>query len=129
MPWNEVMSKFKAGTLKSGGGGKVHSREQAIAIMMSEKRAASHGKSEYKASYDNGGIVPKTGTIHVKKGELVVPADHPAFAQILNLFESADKESPKEDKGEPTEGAQPAGPMAGMMTRPAPPSSIAGGGM
>jgi hypothetical protein len=49
-PWNEVMHKFKHGSLRSGGGGKVTSRKQAIAIMMSEKRKAQSGKSEYKAS-------------------------------------------------------------------------------
>lgn len=47
MPWDEVMHKWKTGKLKSGGSGKkVTSQKQAIAIMMSEKRAA-HGKSEY----------------------------------------------------------------------------------
>ena len=51
MPWNEVMSKWKAGSLKSGGSDKpVKSQKQAIAIMLSEKRAAQGGKSEYKAS-------------------------------------------------------------------------------
>ena len=43
------MAKFAAGKLKSGGSGKtVTSRKQAIAIMLSEKRAAAHGKKEYK---------------------------------------------------------------------------------
>lgn len=125
MPWNKVMEKFKAGTLKSGGGGKVHSREQAIAIMMSEKRAASHGKKEYKASYDNGGIVPKDGQISVKKGELVVPADHPAFKQILALFESADTEK-QDTQGEPQQGP-PAVASRIRIAQAAPPSSIATG--
>jgi Family of unknown function (DUF6496) len=45
------MSKWKSGTLKSGGSGKpVKSRQQAIAIMLSEKRAAQGGKSEYAAT-------------------------------------------------------------------------------
>lgn len=49
MPWNEVMHKWKAGTLKSGGSGKpVQGRKQAIAIMLSEKRQAK-GKPEYRA--------------------------------------------------------------------------------
>lgn len=48
MPWTEVMHKFKHGTLRSGSGGKVKSRAQAIAIMESEKRAAGH-KPEYRA--------------------------------------------------------------------------------
>ena len=52
MPYTEVMSKFKHGTLHSGSkkGKKVTSRKQAIAIMMSEKREASKGKKEYAAS-------------------------------------------------------------------------------
>ena len=50
MPYNEVMHKFKHGQLKSGGSGKtVTSRRQAVAIMLSEKRKAAAGKSEYKA--------------------------------------------------------------------------------
>ena len=48
MPYTEVLHKFKAGTLKSGSGDKVTSRKQAIAIMLSEKRAAGH-KPEYRA--------------------------------------------------------------------------------
>jgi hypothetical protein len=52
MPWNEVMGKWKAGKLHSGSksGPKVGSQKQAIAIMMSEKRAAAGGKKEYKPS-------------------------------------------------------------------------------
>ena len=51
MPFDEVMGKWKAGTLKSGGSGKpVKSQSQAVAIMLSEKRKAQAGKSEYKAS-------------------------------------------------------------------------------
>ncbi len=51
MPYDEVMHKFKEGTLKSGGSGKtVGNRKQAIAIMLSEKRAARKGKKEYRKS-------------------------------------------------------------------------------
>jgi hypothetical protein len=51
MPFDEVMHKFKHGTLKSGGSGKtVSNRKQAVAIMLSEKRAAKKGKKEYKSS-------------------------------------------------------------------------------
>jgi len=46
MPWKLVMSKFKAGTLKTGSGKKVKSRKQAIAIMMSEKHKAKLGMKE-----------------------------------------------------------------------------------
>lgn len=45
MPSSEVMHKFKAGTLRSGRSGKkVTKRDQAIAILMSERRnEAQHG--------------------------------------------------------------------------------------
>jgi hypothetical protein len=51
MPYDEVMHKFKHGGLHSGSkhGPKVKSRDQAIAIMMSEKREAEDGKEEYKS--------------------------------------------------------------------------------
>lgn len=52
MPSDEVMHKFKGGDLHSGSkeGPKVKSRDQAIAIMLSEKRAAEGGKTEYKSN-------------------------------------------------------------------------------
>ena len=52
MPYTEVMHKFKHGGLHSGSpsGPKVKSRAQAIAIMLSEKRAAEGGKKEYQPS-------------------------------------------------------------------------------
>lgn len=50
MPWNQVMDKWKAGKLKSGSSGKpVKKQKQAVAIMLSEKRAAKAGKKEYQA--------------------------------------------------------------------------------
>jgi len=55
MPWDEVMHKWKAGTLKSGGSGsEVRSQKQAIAIMLSEKRAAQGGKTEYQSTRKRG---------------------------------------------------------------------------
>lgn len=50
MPWDQVLSKFKAGGLHSGSktGPPVTSRKQAIAIMLSEKRKAAGGKAEYQ---------------------------------------------------------------------------------
>jgi hypothetical protein len=49
MPWNEVMGKWKSGQLRSGGTGpRVTNRKQAIAIMLSEKRKAEEGKTEYQ---------------------------------------------------------------------------------
>lgn len=54
MPYDEVMGKFKRGTLKSGGSGKqVTSPKQAVAIMLSEKRAAAKGKKEYAPRSQN----------------------------------------------------------------------------
>lgn len=50
MPWDAVMSKWGNGTLKSGGSGKpVKSQKQAVAIMLSEKKAAAGGKEEYQS--------------------------------------------------------------------------------
>ena len=61
MPYDEVLSKFKRGALRSGSktGRKVTKRKQAIAIMLSEKRAAEGGKSEYKPRRKRG-FGPKT---------------------------------------------------------------------
>lgn len=51
MPFDEVMPKWKAGNLHSGSktGPKVKSQAQAVAIMLSEKRAAHGGNKEYKS--------------------------------------------------------------------------------
>jgi hypothetical protein len=51
MPYTQVMAKWKAGKLRSGSasGPKVTSQKQAIAIMLSEKRA-SKTKPEYRAA-------------------------------------------------------------------------------
>jgi len=51
MPYDEVMGKWKAGILRSGGSGRpVKSQKQAVAIMLSEKREAEKGKKEYQPS-------------------------------------------------------------------------------
>ena len=53
MPWDQVMKKWSTGALKSGGSGKpVKSQKQAVAIMLSEKRKAEAGKSEYQSAYE-----------------------------------------------------------------------------
>jgi hypothetical protein len=51
MPFDQVMKKYGKGDLHSGSksGPKVTSRAQAVAIMLSEKRAAAGGKKEYAA--------------------------------------------------------------------------------
>lgn len=50
MPYDQVMSKWKRRTLHSGSksGPKVRSHAQAVAIMLSEKRKADAGKTEYQ---------------------------------------------------------------------------------
>ena len=60
MPSNLVMSKWKAGTLKSGGSGKpVKSQKQAVAIMLSEKRKEDA----------NGGVYPEGPKLAKAPGE------------------------------------------------------------
>lgn len=51
MPFDEVMDKFRKGTLHSGSdsGPKVTNPKQAVAIQYSEKRAAQGGKREYQS--------------------------------------------------------------------------------
>lgn len=57
MPWDQVMHKWKKGTLKSGGSGKpVKSQDQAVAIMLSEKREAAGGKKEYQSKKPLDGL-------------------------------------------------------------------------
>jgi hypothetical protein len=49
MPWDEVIGKWKSGSLKSGGSGKpVKSQKQAVAIMLSEKRKSGENP-EYRS--------------------------------------------------------------------------------
>ncbi len=63
MPYDQVMSKWKAGKLHSGSdkGPKVKDKGQAVAIMLSEKRKAAGGKKEYQSSAMKGlkGAKPK----------------------------------------------------------------------
>jgi hypothetical protein len=56
MPFDQVMSKFKKGSLHSGSkkGPEVKDRKQALAIMMSEKKEAEGGKGEYKSKKKKG---------------------------------------------------------------------------
>lgn len=52
MPYDQVMSKWKSGDLHSGSksGPPVKNQKQAVAIMLSEKRAAQGGKTEYQSN-------------------------------------------------------------------------------
>ena len=56
MPWDEVMSKWKAGRLRSGSkeGPQVKSQAQAVAIMLSEKKKAAEGDKEYEGVHKLG---------------------------------------------------------------------------
>ena len=56
MPWTDVMHKYGKGELHSGSksGPKVKNQKQAVAIMLSEKRAASGGKKEYASKAIEG---------------------------------------------------------------------------
>jgi hypothetical protein len=65
MPYNQVMHKFKTGALHSGSksGKLVKNRKQAIAIMLSEKKKAEGGDSEYKADNENFGGNMKSKSI------------------------------------------------------------------
>jgi hypothetical protein len=67
MPFDEVMHKFKHGELHSGSkkGPKVKSRKQALAIMLSEKKKAQAGDTEYQ---------PLTKTKKPKSGINVEPS-------------------------------------------------------
>jgi hypothetical protein len=50
MPYSEVFNKFGKGALHSGSkaGPVVKNHAQAVAIFLSEKRAAAKGKKEYR---------------------------------------------------------------------------------
>lgn len=58
MPYGQVMHKFKQGQLHSGSksGPKVTSRDQAIAIMLSEKRKAKTNPEYAQAGKTNVGL-------------------------------------------------------------------------
>lgn len=71
MPSSEVMHKWKAGELHSGSkkGPVVKNQDQAVAIMMSEKREeAKHGgKYPEKKGYNKGGEVKSSSaTAHTQ---------------------------------------------------------------
>lgn len=52
MPWTKVMHEFKEGSLHSGKGGPVVTKpEQAVAIMLSEKRKAKAQSETLKSKH------------------------------------------------------------------------------
>lgn len=58
MPYDQVLHKFKHGQLHSGSksGPQVQSRDQAIAIMLSEKRKAATNPEYAQAGKTNVGL-------------------------------------------------------------------------
>ena len=81
------MDKWKSGSLKSGGSGApVKSQKQAVAIMLSEKKAAKGGKKEYMANSKES-LTPGNTPIRSVLGRKVIsnsPDKHPeqADAQV-----------------------------------------------
>lgn len=74
MPYTEVMHKWKQGTLKSGGSGKpVKDQRQAVAIMLSEERAAKAGNSEYKPAADSSAPTTDHGHDHAHRMPMLTP--------------------------------------------------------
>jgi len=69
------MHKWKTGKLHSGSpeGPKVKSQKQAVAIMLSEKRAAAAGKKEYQA-HQAGGPVKRTEHGYPKDTDMPLPS-------------------------------------------------------
>lgn len=66
MPFDQVMHKFKAGNLHSGSkqGPPVKNRSQAIAIMLSEKKKAGEGKTEYKSKKKKKSLAPSNNMMN-----------------------------------------------------------------
>lgn len=78
MPSSEVMSKWKTGQLHSGSksGPPVHNRQQAIAIMLSEKRTEAKHGGHYPENHFDGGVVSKSSGLQnasYAKGGSVLP--------------------------------------------------------
>jgi len=72
MPYGEVMSKFRRGTLHSGSkkGPRVTNRKQAIAIMISERKKGmkygAHGSGKFSSSEMKQGfkVVARSKELH-----------------------------------------------------------------
>ena len=71
MPWNEVMDKWKHGKLRSGSksGPPVTNQKQAVAIMLTEKRKADQGVTEYQPKGEATGIHKLAKRAKFKKTE------------------------------------------------------------
>ena len=107
MPYSEVMPKFKRGELHSGSksGPKVTKRSQAIAIMLSEKRAAQEGKKEYQPKkYQKGGTVdPDARAAPYSKEwtEPIFPYDSTQSPAVRQLSPSYGKERERDKIPQP----------------------------
>jgi hypothetical protein len=81
---------------------------------MKKRYGAKRGKrifyateNKQKQSYEDGGVVKKTGDAKVHKGEVVVPKDHPQRDAIAEMLERAER----------GQSARTMGEEAGMMSR------------
>ena len=100
MPWNQVMDKWKSGSLKSGGSGTpVKSQKQAVAIMLSEKRAAAGGKKEYAAV--NGSKSSKSGACDSCMGRKVIKHSPPKHPEQGDPYAAMDAMTEKAAKNQP----------------------------
>src|SRR5258708_29603585 len=77
------MHKWKAGKLHSGGkkGPVVKDQAQAVAIMLSEKRAAKKGKKEYQAKAKGGTIGPSSEVMGKGRSRIAFTAEGRKRAQ------------------------------------------------
>ena len=81
MPWDQVLHKFKQGSLRSGdkhSGPLVRKRSQAIAIMLSEKRKAEEGDQEYQPVNEASSLgMQKENVVATKKKWIKGAIRHP----------------------------------------------------
>ena len=75
------MDKWKSGSLKSGGSGSpVKSQKQAVAIMLSEKRASMKGKKEYRSAMGRA-VIHHSPDKHPEQGDPPVKTGMDAILQ------------------------------------------------
>ena len=109
------MDKWKAGTLKSGGSGKpVSGQKQAVAIMLSEKRAAQGGKKEYMKKQSGGTFIRSAmgrKVIHHSPDKHPEQGD-PVSAQDQKDYEDAMRQMQGKPPAQPTPKPIPTSPAS-----------------
>lgn len=80
---------------------------EEVMAAMKKKYGAKKGKRVFyatenkrKQSYEDGGVVKKTGDAKVHKGEVVVPADHPQRDMVAEMLERAESGKSPASAGE-----------------------------